>query len=113
LNPELDLVIERLIRAPRAEVWRAWTDPELFARWWIPRPYVCRVESFDAASGGGFVTSMSEDGEAFEPHMDAAFLLVEPLERIVFTNAVDSSLRPAEPMPVPVTGDVTLEDVEG
>ncbi|WP_125106212.1 SRPBCC domain-containing protein [Gulosibacter massiliensis] len=110
MNPELDAVIERVIHAPRAAVWKAWTTPELFAKWWIPEPYECRVESFAPHAGGGFVTSMSEDGLTFTPHMDAAFLVVDEAERIVFTNAVDSTLRPANPMPVAVTGEVTLED---
>lgn len=110
MNPELDLAIERIIRAPRAAVWNAWTSPELFAQWWIPKPYMCRVEAFAPQAGGGFVTMMSEDGATFTPHMDAAFLVVDPEERLVFTNAVDSALRPAQPMPVAVTGEVTLAD---
>ncbi|MGO1560905.1 Probable glutathione S-transferase-related transmembrane protein [Actinomycetales bacterium JB111] len=110
MNPDLDLVIERVIRAPRAAIWKAWTTQELFARWWIPEPYSCRVESFAPHAGGGFVTSMSDDGVTFGPHMDAAFLVVEDHKRLVFTNAVDSTLRPANPAPVAVTGEVTLAD---
>lgn len=110
MNPDLDLVIEHVIRAPRSTVWNAWTDPNQFAKWWIPEPYSCRVEYFDVKAGGGFITQMSEDGSTYGPHMDAAFLVVDHEERLVFTNAVDSSLRPANPMPVPVTGEVTLSD---
>lgn len=110
MTPDLDLSIERVIRAPRAAVWEAWTTPELFAQWWIPQPYLCRVESFRPHAGGGFVTTMSEDGATFAPHMNAAFLVVDDDERLVFTNAVDSTLRPANPMPVAVTGEVTLAD---
>lgn len=110
MNPDLDLVIERVIRAPRAAIWKAWTTPELFAKWLIPEPYTCRVESFTPKAGGGFVTTMSENGSAFTPHTDAAFLLVEEDERLVFTNAVDSTLRPANPLPVAVTGEVALTD---
>lgn len=110
MNPELDLAVERVIRAPRAAVWDAWTVPDLFAQWWIPQPYVCRVDSFVPKAGGGFVTSMSEDGSTFSPHMDAAFLVINKHERLVFTNAVDSKLRPANPAPVAVTGEVTLAD---
>jgi len=110
MNPDLDLVIERIIRAPRPAIWKAWTTPELFAKWWIPEPYCCRVEWFAPHAGGGFVTSMSENGSAFTPHMDAAFLVVDEAERLVFTNAIDSTLRPANPLPVAVTGEVTLVD---
>lgn len=110
MNPDLDLAIERIIRAPRASVWEAWTTPELFSQWWIPGPYTCRVDAFAPHAGGGFVTSMSESGLDFVPHMDAAFLVVDEGRRLVFSNAVDSSLRPAAPRPVPVTGEVTLTD---
>lgn len=110
MDPDLDLTLERVIRAPRAAVWEAWTTSELFEKWWVPRPYICRVEQFLPHAGGGFVTTMSEDGSAFTPHMDAAFLVVEDRERLVFTNAVDSELRPATPMPVAVTGEVGLAD---
>ena len=27
VNPELDLTISRVIKAPRSAIWRAWTDP--------------------------------------------------------------------------------------
>lgn len=38
LDPTLDLTVTRVIRASRSTVWRAWTDPALFAQWWIPAP---------------------------------------------------------------------------
>jgi uncharacterized protein YndB with AHSA1/START domain len=113
LDPALDLQVGRVIRAPRARVWRAWTDPDDLARWWLPAPTQCRVERLDVAPGGGFVTSMSEDGTTFTPHLDACFVLVEPGERIVFTNALDSRWRPAGPAPVAMTAEITLRDDPG
>lgn len=108
MNPELDLTIERVIRAPRDVVWRAWTDPERLERWWLPAPYACRVERLETRPGGAFVTSMSEDGTTYGPHMDACFLVVEDQERIVFTNAIDSGWRPASPQPVCITAEFTF-----
>jgi len=110
VNPDLDLSIERVIHAPRATVWRAWTEPARFEQWWLPAPTVCRVERFEARAGGPLVTSMSEDGVSFQPHMDACFLLVEDGERIVFTNAIDSAWRPTSPAPVPMTAEITFTD---
>ncbi len=109
MNQDLDLAVEKVIHAPVSTVWNAWVDPDLFSQWWIPKPYICRVEFFDPSSGGGFITNMSEDSSTYLPHMDAAFLLVESEKKIVFTNAVDSQLRPAHPQPVPVTGVVTFQ----
>ncbi|TMR07431.1 polyketide cyclase [Actinomadura soli] len=110
MNPDLDLALERVIRAPRAVVWNAWTDPARLERWWAPAPTVCRVDRLDVRPGGAFVTRMSEDGTEFVPQVDAIFLVVDELERIVFTNAVDSAWRPADPAPVPMTAEITLSD---
>ncbi len=100
----------RVIRAPRKRVWDAWTDPASLAQWWIPAPLRCRVEELDVRAGGAFVTRMSEDGDTFVPHLDACFLVVEDYERIVFTNALDSAWRPANPQPVAMTAEIVLRD---
>ncbi|RZT27456.1 uncharacterized protein YndB with AHSA1/START domain [Kribbella sp. VKM Ac-2569] len=109
-DPELDLLVERVIRAPRKTVWRAWTDPKRFEQWWVPAPAVCRVERLDVRPGGAIVTRLSEDGGEFVPHLDAVILAADKLERIAFTNAIDSTWRPADPQPIAVTADVFLED---
>jgi uncharacterized protein YndB with AHSA1/START domain len=110
MNPDLDLTLDRVIHAPRTEVWRAWTDPASFEQWWLPAPTQCRVERFEPRSGGALVTSMSDDGAAFTAHLDACFLVVDELTRIVFTNAIDSHWRPADASPVPMTAEITLSD---
>jgi len=91
-------------------VWNAWTDPSLLEKWWVPAPTVCRVDRLDVRPGGGFVTRLSDDGVEFVPHINASFLVVDDLERIVFTNAIDSAWRPANPAPVPMTAEITLSD---
>lgn len=110
MNPDLDLTLERVIRAPREAVWNAWTDPAQFAQWWLPAPMHCRVDRLEVRPGGAMVTRMSEDGIEFVPHLDASVLVVGERERIVFTNAIDSARRPADPQPVAMTADITLAD---
>lgn len=110
MNPDLDLALERIIRAPRATVWSAWTDPSRLERWWVPAPSRCRVDRLDVRPGGAFVTRLSDDGTTFVPHMDACFLAIDELERIVFTNAIDGTWRPASPAPVAMTATITLDD---
>ena len=53
-----DLVITRHVRAPRATLWRAWSDPELLKEWWCPRPWTTEVRAFDMRPGGAFHTFM-------------------------------------------------------
>ena len=108
LDPTLDLVLQRVIRAPRSAIWEAWTDPDLLAQWWIPAPTQLRVDRLDVRPGGAFVTRMSDDGDTYVPHTDGIFLVVEPEQRLVFTNAINSSWRPTVPAPVLMTAEIAL-----
>ena len=110
MNPDLDLTLQRVIRAPRAVVWRAWTDPSQLEQWWVPAPAVARVDRLEAQPGGAFVTRISDDGVEFGPHMDASFLVVDDRERLVFTNAVDSRWRPRRPDPIAMVAEIVLRD---
>jgi uncharacterized protein YndB with AHSA1/START domain len=59
-------------------------------------------------SSPGIVTEISEDGGAFQPHIDGCFLAVDDLERIVYTNALVGGWRPAEhPL---MTAIITMRD---
>lgn len=95
-DPALDLQINRVIKAPRAAIWRAWTDPRRFEQWWVPAPARCRVAAMDPRPGGALTTLISEDGGPFVPHLSACFLAMDEPERIVFTNALVAGWRPAE-----------------
>ena len=108
LDPQRDLEITRIIKAPRAKIWDAWTKPEQFAQWWIPEPALCRVLELDVRPGGAMITEMNEDGTGFVPHMQACYLDVEAGRRIVFTNALTGGWRPAEQ--AFITAIITLDD---
>jgi len=51
----------RLVRAPRAAVYRALVDPEAIARWRFPEGMSCVVHSFEAREGGAFRVSLTYD----------------------------------------------------
>jgi hypothetical protein len=53
-----DLVLERVLDAPRELVWRAMTTPEHLKRWWAPRPYQTTECEIDLRPGGAFRTRM-------------------------------------------------------
>jgi uncharacterized protein YndB with AHSA1/START domain len=108
LQDELDLTISRVIKAPRAAIWNAWTDPASFAQWWVPAPAKCKVREMELRPGGALVTQISENGGEFTPHLSGCFLAVDRLERIVFTNTLLGGWRPAEhPF---MTAIITLKD---
>ncbi|MET1051114.1 MAG: SRPBCC family protein [Mycetocola sp.] len=107
-HSELDLTVSRIIKAPRAVVWNAWTDPESFQQWWVPAPEICRVQEMDLRPGGSFRTEISQGARKFGPHITGCFLAVDELERIVFTDALITDWRPSETSFV--TAVITMKD---
>jgi uncharacterized protein YndB with AHSA1/START domain len=91
-----DLVISRIVRAPRAALWRAWSDPELLKEWWCPKPWTTQVRAFDMRPGGDFHTYMRgpDGGESDNP---GCFLEVVPQSRIVFSSMLTGGWRPNTP----------------
>ena len=103
-----DLVISRLVRAPRATLWRAWTDPQLLKQWWCPRPWTTDVRAFDLRPGGGFHTFMQgpDGGTSDNP---GCFLDIVPQSRLVFTSMLTADWRPGTPW-LPFTATITMAD---
>lgn len=91
-----DLVISRVLRAPRAALWRAWTDPAMLKEWWCPKPWTTEVRAFDLRPGGAFHTFMSgpDGGTSDNP---GCFVEIVPQSRIAFTNMLVADWRPAVP----------------
>ena len=55
-----------VLDAPRELVFRAYTDPKLFAQWWGPRRYENKIEKFDSRPGGEWrVVQRGDDGSEF------------------------------------------------
>ena len=52
-----EYIVDRLFDAPRAMVWRAWTDPELLARWYGPGVDTI-IHKFDLKPGGEWLNEM-------------------------------------------------------
>jgi uncharacterized protein YndB with AHSA1/START domain len=95
-NEPRDLIISRLLRAPRAALWRAWSEPELLKAWWCPKPWVTEVLAFDLQPGGAFHTLMKgPDGNTSDN--PGSFLEVVPQSRVVFTSMLIADWRPATP----------------
>jgi uncharacterized protein YndB with AHSA1/START domain len=95
LNPELDLVIERVIDVSPELVWKAWTEAEHLKKWFVPAPWTISDCEIELRPGGKFLTVMrSPEGESF-PNL-GCFLEIVPLQRLVFTDALEPGFRPSE-----------------
>lgn len=83
-----ELVVTRTFNAPRHLVFKAWTDAELFKRWWVPKsvPITLLSCSMDVRTGGTYTLTFSHP-EAPEPiAFFGRYLEVIPPSRIVWTN---------------------------
>jgi uncharacterized protein YndB with AHSA1/START domain len=89
-----ELTIKRTFAAPRALVFKAWTDPKRLAVWWGPRGFTNPVCEIDLRIGGAiYIVMRAPDGTDY-PMRGVFREVVEP-ERLVFTNfPVDAHDQP-------------------
>ena len=107
-----DLVITRTLKAPRALVWKMFSDPYHLAQWWGPKGFTNRVEKLDFRTGGSWLHVMiAPDGT--ELPTDNDIVEVTPTERIVYRNApADPKIFGDNPPPA-FTKTLTLAEVDG
>ena len=79
-----ELTLTRTFDAPRALVFKLWTDPVQLARWWGPKDFTNIVRSWDARPGGKIDLTMSWP-QGDHP-MGGGFREVDPPKRLVFTS---------------------------
>ena len=115
------VMITRIFDAPRELVWKAWTDPEHFKRWWGPKDYTSPYCEMDLRVGGKYVNCMrSPQGKEYWG--TGVFREIVPMERLVFTdcfadeqgNMVHASYYGmSEDFPLEMLVTVTFEDLGG
>jgi uncharacterized protein YndB with AHSA1/START domain len=100
---ERELVVTRTFNAPARIVFEAWTKPELFRRWWVPKSMGMSLRScqMDVRVGGKYRLEFEPDGVAFF----GTYLEVAPHSRLVWTNEEGGQGGPVT--------TVTLEEKDG
>jgi uncharacterized protein YndB with AHSA1/START domain len=88
---ERELMLTRVYDAPRALVFKMWTEAEHLARWWGPKGFTNPVCDVDARPGGAIrIVMRAPDGAEYP--MRGCFREIIAPERLVFTNiAVDAA----------------------
>ena len=100
---ERELVVTRVIDAPRRLVFKAWTQPEHIARWWGPQGYTTIHCDMDIRVGGAYRFGMRSP-QGTEHWKRGVYREIVAPERLVFTHAwVDASGTPGPETLVTVT----------
>ena len=83
---ERELVVTRTVSGPARIVFEAWTKPELFERWWVPKSFPITLLSceMDVRLGGSYRLEFGHEGSTFE--FFGRYLEVTPYSRLVWTN---------------------------
>src|SRR5512139_1290177 len=81
---ERELVVTQAFDGPARIVFEAWTKPELFRRWWVPKSMGMSLRSceIDVRVGGKYRLEFEPDAAAFF----GTYLEVTPNSRLVWTN---------------------------
>ena len=82
-----EVVVTRTFDAPARLVFEAWTKPELFEQWWVPRSMGMTLRSceLDVRTGGKYRLVFGDD-PANPMAFFGEYLDVVPNQRLVWTN---------------------------
>ena len=103
-----EIVITRVLHAPRELVWQAWTDPKHVTNWWGPRGFTTTIKKHDFRVGGQWEHVMHGPDGANYPNK-STFQEIVPLERIVFQHGGGRETGPGATF----VATWTFETVEG
>jgi uncharacterized protein YndB with AHSA1/START domain len=101
------LRISRIIKAPRAKVYAAWTTPEEMKKWCAPGEMTCTLAESDVKVGGKLRVHMSAPGPNGETHKAVGeYRSIEIPSKLVYTWSWET---PEGPSPETI---ITMEFVE-
>jgi uncharacterized protein YndB with AHSA1/START domain len=83
-----EIVITRLLNAPRELVWKVWTDPNHVGKWWGPRGFTNTIHEMEVKPGGKWRFMMHGPGGIEFPEKIVFIEVVKP-ERLVFSHSSD------------------------
>jgi len=84
---ERELVVTRTFDAPARIVFEAWTKPELFKQWWVPKSMGMFLRSceMDVRAGGRYRLVFGHDASNTDEFF-GTYVEVTPPSRLVWTN---------------------------
>jgi len=89
---ENEIAAARVFEAPVEQAFRAWTTPELLARWWGPHGFTNTFHECDIKPGGAWRYTMHGPDGTDYPNRNV-FVEIVPLERIVLNHLTGHEFR--------------------
>src|SRR5919112_2085639 len=104
-----ELVATRTFNGPARLVFEAWSRPELFRRWWVPKSFGITLLSCEAdVRVGGQYRFVFGHGEAKPMAFFGRYLEVTPHTRLVWTNEEGEGTGPVTTVTFEERGDQTM-----
>src|SRR5919107_533487 len=105
-----ELVVTRAFNAPARIVFEAWTRPELFKRWWVPKSTGMALLSceMDVRTGGTYRLVFRHDAFPEPMAFFGRYIAVTPPSRLVWTNEEDEGGGQVTTVTFEETGGKTL-----
>lgn len=85
---DFELVVTRMVAAPPALVYRAWSKAELFRQWWVPQSVGVTLLScdMDVREGGTYRLEFGHPASEVPMAFFGTYVAVVPDERLSWTN---------------------------
>jgi uncharacterized protein YndB with AHSA1/START domain len=103
-----ELILSRVLKAPRHLIYACWTTPEHMVHWFMPKPHFVDNITIDLRPGGQYDSIMHVDGAAI-PSRGCVLDAIKD-RRFAFTDLMTANFQPvAEPGPG-FTATIDLSD---
>jgi uncharacterized protein YndB with AHSA1/START domain len=86
----------RVLRAPPERVYRAFVDPDAWAKWLPPNGFTGKVHQMDARVGGTYRMSFTNFASGHTHAFGGTYLELRPGERVGYTAAFEDPALPGE-----------------
>ena len=106
-----ELILSRVLKAPRAAIYACWTTPEHMAQWFMPKPHFIDNITIDLRPGGQFDSTMHVDGHAIASKGCVLDAIKDT--RFAFTDLMTAGFQPVATPGLGFTATIDLTDHDG
>jgi len=108
MTDQSNLILHRILKAPRHLIYACWTRPEHMVHWFMPRPHLLSDVAIELRPGGRFDSTMHIDGVAMPSR--GCVLDAVPDEKFVFTDMMAADFQPLAEPGLGFTATILLSD---